>query len=95
MESLSGNQAVGAEKLNLSMADTSAITCTKCGSHKFVSIALLRRVSPLVSPTAQEAVVPISSYACHDCGWLNQAFLPAGLTEDVENSNNSTTKEKV
>ena len=85
----------GQQNLNLKMSDTEALKCDKCGCQRFISISLLRRVSPLVSPTSQEAMVPINTYQCSNCGWVNQKFLPQGLTDAEVNAIDASIDEAV
>tara|TARA_Y100000593_G_C4131602_1_gene247658 strand:- start:203 stop:481 length:279 start_codon:yes stop_codon:yes gene_type:complete len=73
------------QNLNLKMSDTEGLKCDKCEGSKFVAVSVLRRVSPLVSPSAQEAMVPINTYSCCNCGWVNQRFLPKELTAEEVN----------
>ena len=65
--------------LNLKMEDTTAIVCDECGHNLFENATLLRKVSALVSPTAQEAMVPIIVMACKKCAHVNNEFLPEGI----------------
>ncbi len=82
------------QNLNLKMSDTTPLKCDKCGCQKFKGAVILRRVSPLVSPSAQEAMVPINTYACMECGWVNQQFLPKDLPADVVNAKVEENNEK-
>lgn len=44
------------------------VKCTGCSSELFVSKTKIRRVSPVVSPTGQELVMPAEVYICDSCG---------------------------
>tara|TARA_Y100000592_G_C5390588_1_gene278052 strand:- start:307 stop:588 length:282 start_codon:yes stop_codon:yes gene_type:complete len=77
----------GDMNLNLKMSDTTEIVCDNCGHTIFEQALMLRRVSALVSPTAQESVVPIQVMCCKKCHHVNDAFLPSGLkSTDVKMS---------
>ena len=52
--------------VDLSQADN--ITCKKCGNYSFIQSFFLKRISALMSPTGQEAIVPIQVYSCGNCG---------------------------
>tara|TARA_Y100001963_G_C6792869_1_gene456709 strand:- start:9409 stop:9705 length:297 start_codon:yes stop_codon:yes gene_type:complete len=54
------------------------VTCDNCGSMKFQITFLLKRVSPLVSPTGEEITLPIQTFSCQSCGWVNKAFVETG-----------------
>ena len=71
-----------AQNLGIKMDDTKPIGCEKCGTQVFMNVTLLRRISPLVSPTGKEAMVPIQSFACIKCNHVNENFLPKGLRPD-------------
>lgn len=43
--------------------------CT-CGSIYFKEVMVLKTLSPLVSPTGQQATIPINVFVCDKCGKL-------------------------
>ena len=53
-------------QVDISKADT--IVCENCGNASFIQSFFLKRISPLVSPTGKEAIVPIQVFACGNCG---------------------------
>ena len=66
--------------------DTETIVCDECGNATFIQCFFLRRISPLMSPTGQEAMVPIQVYSCGNCGHINRKLNPT-LEQDEENNN--------
>ena len=50
--------------------DTETIICENCGNASFIQSFFLKRISPLVSPTGKEAIVPIQVFACGNCGTI-------------------------
>ena len=56
-------------QVDLSQAET--MKCEYCGNYVFIKGTVLKRLSPLVSPTGQEAIVPIEIYSCGSCGEEN------------------------
>ena len=52
------------------------VTCDECGNTRFVVRYLLKRFSPLVSPTGDELIVPMQAFTCTKCGHINNEFLP-------------------
>ena len=58
------------------LAQAESVTCDSCGNHTFVGVMLLKRISPIISPTGKEAIVPIQTFACNACGFVNKQFLP-------------------
>ena len=53
-------------QVDLSEAET--MKCEDCGNTVFIPAFFLKRLSPLVSPTGQEALIPIQVYSCGNCG---------------------------
>ena len=41
---------------------------------------MLKRLSALVSPNGQEAIVPVMAFACDSCGHINDEFQNAPIT---------------
>ena len=60
-------------KVDLSQAETTK--CEHCGNVVFIKGTILKRLSALVSPTGQEAIVPIEIYSCGGCGEVPKSML--------------------
>ena len=52
-------------KVDISKADT--IKCEYCGNYLFIQSTILKKLSALVSPTGQEALIPVDVYSCGNC----------------------------
>ena len=71
-------------KVDLSKADT--IKCDDCGNYLFITANVIKRISPILSPTGQEALVPVQVYSCGNCGKVPKIFLEGsglGLDEEI------------
>ena len=66
------------------LAQAESVTCESCGNHTFVTVMMMKRISPIISPTGKEAVVPIQTFACNACGFVNKAFSPTIPDSDEE-----------
>ena len=60
-------------KVDLSQAET--MKCEHCGNVVFIKVTVLKRLSALVSPTGQEAIVPIEIYSCGNCGRVPKSMM--------------------
>jgi len=69
--------------VNVDLSTASDVVCDNCGNYTFVQVMMMKRLSALMSPTGQEAIIPIQTFACNACGWLNKEFLPAGDNEST------------
>ena len=69
------------QRVDLSQAET--ILCESCNNSLFIESYVLKRVSAIVSPTGQEAIVPIQVYSCDGCSKVPKLFLEgSGLEEE-------------
>ena len=62
----------------LTIEDTESLKCDACGNYTFIKSYFIRRVSPLMSPTGQEAMIPIEVFACGNCGKVPDKMIPKG-----------------
>jgi len=58
----------------IDISKTSAIKCDKCENQTFKQTLLIRKMSALVSPNGQEAIIPVQVFACEKCGNVNSEF---------------------
>jgi len=58
----------------IDISKTSAIKCDKCENQTFKQTLLIRKMSALVSPNGQEAIIPVQVFACEKCGNVNAEF---------------------
>tara|TARA_X000001382_G_scaffold116387_1_gene95551 strand:+ start:1750 stop:2031 length:282 start_codon:yes stop_codon:yes gene_type:complete len=71
-------------KVDLKQAET--MKCEYCGNYLFISSTIIKRISPLVSPTGEEALVPIDVYSCGNCGRVPKSMLAgSGIGEETTN----------
>ena len=64
--------------LNVDFSQTTEECCESCKNETFVQVYQMRKLSALLSPTGQEAMIPIQVFACAKCGHINKGFLPKG-----------------
>jgi len=69
-------------KVDLSKADT--IKCDDCGNYIFITGHVIKRLSAIMSPTGQEAMIPVQVYSCGNCGKVPKIFLQgSGLGDEI------------
>ena len=70
-------------QVDLSKAET--LKCEACGNYLFITSNVIKRISAIMSPTGQEAIVPIQVYSCGNCGIVPQKMLESsGMTGGQE-----------
>ena len=60
----------------VNIEDTESLVCDACGNYTFIKSYFIRRVSPLMSPSGQEAMIPIEVFACGNCGKVPDKMMP-------------------
>ena len=70
----------GAQTLdNIDLTHAKTLECEKCKCKAFKQTLMLKRLSALVSPNGQEAIIPIGVFACESCGHVNKEFEEAEI----------------
>ena len=72
------------QSMNIDLSNAQDVTCESCGNYTFQEVVLMKRVSALVSPTGKEAIVPIPTFACNACGFINKQFLPVKIADPAD-----------
>ena len=63
-------------QMNIDMSQTTAEVCESCENDTFIQVYQMRKLSALLSPTGEPAMIPIQVFACAKCGNINKGFLP-------------------
>jgi len=72
------------KKIAALMPTAQDVTCENCGNYTFQQVALLKRISAIVSPNGKELLVPNPVFACNACGFVNKQFVPPTMAEERE-----------
>jgi hypothetical protein len=67
------------QQLNVDLSQAQDINCENCGNYTFSEVVLMKRLSALLSPTGKDAIIPIPTFACNACGFINNQFLPVKM----------------
>ena len=80
MTMIQGKGPGGAPTLdNIDLTHATDIVCEKCQSKGFKQTMMLKKLSALMSPNGQEAIIPVMAFACDKCGHINKEFEEAEL----------------
>lgn len=64
----------------VTIKDTTEVTCDKCGGNVFQIGSYFRKVSALLSPSGKPQYIPIEQAVfCITCHHVNIEFIPPGL----------------
>ena len=71
-------------KVDLAQAET--LKCEYCENYLFISSTIIKRLSAIVSPTGEEALIPIDVYSCGNCGRVPASMLTGTGIEEEKKS---------
>ena len=66
---------------NIDLTHAKTLECEECGCKGFKQTLMIKKLSPLVSPTGQETMVPVGVFACEKCSHINKEFLEADVKQ--------------
>ena len=64
------------QQFNIDFSQTTPVVCEECGHEHFIQVNMMRKLSPMLSPTGQPALIPIPVFACAKCSHVNEEFMP-------------------
>ena len=64
---------------NVDLTHAKDIECEKCKGLGFRQTMMLKKLSAIVSPTGQEALIPVAAFACDSCWHINKEFQEADI----------------
>jgi len=72
-------------QVQVDLRDADTIKCGDCNNYLFITSFILKRLSAIVSPNGQEALIPVQVYSCGNCGKVADGFLEgSGLEEETK-----------
>lgn len=83
------------QRMNLDLTNAQDVVCDNCGNYTFQEVTLMKRISALVSPTGKEAIVPIPTFACNACGFINKQFLPVRMADQGREETPAEERQKL
>ena len=76
-----------AAQVRVDLKDAETIKCKSCNNYLFITSFILKRLSALVSPNGQEALIPVQVYSCGNCGEVAEGMLEgSGIEKSKEDS---------
>ena len=64
------------QQMQIDFSQTVPEVCEECENDTFNEVVKVRKLSALLSPSGQETMIPLKTFACTKCGYINPAFLP-------------------
>jgi len=61
-------------QMNVDFSKTNALVCDECGHETFTQVFYIRKLSALLSPSGEETLIPVPTFACSKCGHVNEGL---------------------
>ena len=75
-------------QVKVDLRDAETIKCNDCDNYLFITSFVLKKLSAIVSPNGQEALIPVQVYSCGNCGKVAEGMLEGvGLEEETKSDN--------
>jgi len=74
-------------QVQVDLRDAETIKCSSCDNYLFITSFILKRLSAIVSPSGQEALIPVQVYSCGNCGQVAEGMLAGTGIEEETKSN--------
>ena len=75
-------------QVQVDIRDAETIKCNDCNNYLFITSFVLKRLSAIVSPTGQEALIPVQVYSCGNCGKVAEGMLDGTGIETQDKKSN-------
>tara|TARA_Y100000310_G_C20346804_1_gene652384 strand:+ start:89 stop:316 length:228 start_codon:yes stop_codon:yes gene_type:complete len=62
------------QSIKVDLKSTDEVPCEECKNTYFIPVFVIKRLSPLVSPTGDEKLIPLQTFKCSECGHVNETF---------------------
>ncbi len=64
------------QQMRVNLEDLTDLVCDECGDQYFRQVMMIKRLSPIVSPSGKEQFIPMPIFRCDACGHVNDVFIP-------------------
>ena len=81
MTMIQGNNGGTPTLDNVDLTHATTLECEECKCKGFKQTLMLKKLSALVSPNGQEAIVPVAVFCCEQCGHVNKEFQDADIKQ--------------
>jgi len=76
------------QQLNIQLDKTLPLVCENCGNDTFQEALFLRKVSKFLTASTKDSLLPIPTFTCARCHYVNNEFIPEPLKPQTEENAN-------
>lgn len=64
----------GGKKIQVNVMESPNVKCEKCENIFFEKVTIIKKVSKLLTGSAEDQLIPMETYVCAKCGHMNEEF---------------------
>ena len=61
-------------QVNVDFDQTTGLECDEWKNETFTQVFYIRKLSALLSPAGEESLIPVPTFACAECGHVNEGL---------------------
>lgn len=61
-------------KIHIDVREHPTVECEECKSIFFEEVTIIKKISKFVTGSSNDEYAPIKTYACKNCGHINEEF---------------------
>lgn len=61
-------------QMKVNLENSTAIVCEACGNDTFTEAFYIRKISKLLTGSAEDLIAPVPTFACLKCNTINEQF---------------------
>jgi predicted nucleic acid-binding Zn ribbon protein len=65
----------GGQQVKINVADQPNVVCEECEGIYFDKITVIKKISKIMVGTSEDQLVPMETYKCSECGYINKDFI--------------------
>jgi uncharacterized Zn finger protein len=62
------------QQMRVGLDNSTPIVCESCSNSTFKEASYLRKISRLLTGSAEDMIVPVPTFICTKCGHVNEQF---------------------
>jgi predicted nucleic acid-binding Zn ribbon protein len=64
----------GGKQIQVNVMDSPNVECEKCQNIFFEKVTIIKKISKLLTGSPEDQLVPMETYVCAKCGYMNKEF---------------------
>jgi hypothetical protein len=81
---MNSNQVGSQDPQSINLQNSTGLICESCKNDTFIEVMYVRKISKLMTGSAEDTIVPIPTLACAKCTHVNEAYSMKQHTSGIQ-----------